>query len=97
MIFSKVFLAVSVVKVGSFLAGITVPRVTILDITPPTVSMPRVKGVTSTRRTLWVAPLASPDTRVFAASISYFTAGLFQYSLKWQLPFWDHIGITPPK
>ena len=24
-------------------------------------------------------------------------AGVFSYLVKWQLPFWDHIGISPGK
>jgi len=48
------------VKVYVFLAGITVPRGITFVITPPTVSIPRVKGVTSMKRRSLVSSEAWP-------------------------------------
>ena len=48
------------VKVYDFFAGITVPLGMILVITPPTVSMPKVSGVTSIRRISFVSSEVSP-------------------------------------
>jgi hypothetical protein len=44
-----------VVNVWDFLAGITVPLGMILVITPPTVSIPRVRGVTSIKSKSFVS------------------------------------------
>jgi hypothetical protein len=48
------------VKTCDFLAGITVPLGIILVITPPTVSIPRVNGVTSIKRISFVSSDYSP-------------------------------------
>jgi len=48
------------VKVCDFLAGMTVPLGMIFESTPPTVSMPKVKGVTSISTKLSVTSLVSP-------------------------------------
>ena len=48
------------VKVYDFLAGITVPLGIILVMTPPTVSIPKVNGVTSIRRISLVSSEVSP-------------------------------------
>jgi hypothetical protein len=48
------------VKVYDFLAGMTVPLGIILDITPPTVSIPKDNGVTSIKRISFVSSDASP-------------------------------------
>ena len=46
-----VWLSCTVEKICDFLAGITLLRLTILAITPPTVSIPRDTGFTSINRT----------------------------------------------
>jgi len=48
------------VNVYDFLAGMTVPLGMILDMTPPTVSIPNVNGVTSIKRISLVSSDASP-------------------------------------
>jgi hypothetical protein len=48
------------VKTYDFLAGITVPLGITLVITPPTVSIPSVRGVTSIRRISLVSSDCSP-------------------------------------
>jgi len=48
------------VKVWDFLPGMTVPLLMILVITPPTVSIPRVSGVTSIKRISLVSSEVSP-------------------------------------
>jgi len=48
------------VNIWDFLAGIVVPLGMILAITLPTVSIPRVKGVTSIKSTFPRSPESSP-------------------------------------
>jgi hypothetical protein len=48
------------VKTWDFLAGITVPRGIILVMTPPTVSIPSVNGVTSINKMSFVSSDYSP-------------------------------------
>src|SRR5487761_2303052 len=54
------WLSSAVVKVWLFLVGIVVLRSMILVITPPLVSMPRLRGVTSSRRMSFTSPLRTP-------------------------------------
>ena len=56
------WLSWAVEKVCDFLVGMTVLRPISLVSTPPTVSIPRVKGVTSRRRRSAVSLPPSPDT-----------------------------------
>ena len=79
------WLSAAVEKICDFFVGITVLREMRVDITPPTVSMPRLRGLTS-NRTMELSPQSPPDRMQAWTAAPYATASSGLTPLEGSLP-----------